>query len=117
MGLLAMQRLQDGRKPSPAALKILESALAPAAPARKHKPKTKLLTRLKDPVAGANPFGVETGQVWISLDPRTEGKRRVLVIGVGATHALVRNTNNEAKSLVALKRFCGKTRKGYRLGP
>lgn len=65
-----------------------------------------------------NEHGVAKDQIWESLDPRdvVEGQpRQVRVLVLGADKALVENLRNGKQTAVSLKRFCGKTLKGFKL--
>lgn len=65
-----------------------------------------------------NEYGVTKDQIWESLDPRdfVDGQQRqVRILLVGDDKALVENLRNGKQTAVALKRFCGKTNKGFKL--
>lgn len=65
-----------------------------------------------------NEHGVERDQIWQSLDPRdlVDGQpRQVRVLVIGAEKALVENLFTGNQTAIALKRFCGKTKKGFKL--
>jgi len=64
-----------------------------------------------------NEYGVERDQVWESLDPRdtVEGRtRQVRVLALGADKVLVENLLNGKRTTIDIKRFNGKTRKGFK---
>lgn len=66
-----------------------------------------------------NKYNVKAGQVWEDLDPRSVSSdgvtRKVHVLEVGLTHALVRSSIRNTKAQIELKRFDGKTKKGFKL--
>ena len=72
----------------------------------------------KPAAEAANTYDIEKDQVWESLDPRhvVDGQpRQVRVVFVGTEQVLIEGLKSGRRTLVAIKRFCGKTRKGFKL--
>lgn len=66
------------------------------------------------PPAGSNPYRVATEEVWLDRDTRNNqsGKsRRVKVLAVGDTHAVVENLDTGTRSAIKLTSFSGKRSK------
>lgn len=67
------------------------------------------------PPAGSNPYGVTKGEIWVDGDKRNADHRgplrRVKVLTVGDTHAVVVNLTSGYRSAIKLANFSGKPRK------
>lgn len=69
-------------------------------------------------VNSTNEYGVEKDQIWESLDPRDKvagQARQVRIVAVGDAKAVAENIRTSKRTLIALKSFNGKTRKGFKL--
>ena len=115
--VLNLRRLSDGFRLSKEATRNLVNALraevtpkrSPSGLPRGFKPANE---------TSANTHGVAADQIWESLDPRDlyDGQaRQVRIVAVGADKALVESLVNGNRTSIALKRFSGKTRKGFKL--
>lgn len=67
------------------------------------------------PPAGSNPFGVAVGEIWVDGDRRNNdhdgSPRRLKVVAIGDTHAVVANMTTGHRSTVKLSNFSGKPKK------
>lgn len=115
--VISLRRLSDGLRLSKVVARALREALLDNPLPRK---KASGVPRSFKPAneTSSNQYNVEKDQIWESLDPRdhVDGEQRqVQVVLVGASHALVDNLRSGQRSAIELKRFSGRTRKGFKL--
>jgi hypothetical protein len=114
--VIKLRRLGEGFRLSKEATKNLVSALRAEFTPRRSA--NGLPRSFKPANETSNMYGVAVNQIWESLDPRDvyDGQaRQVRVVAVGAEKVLVESLTTGSRSSIALKRFCGKTCKGFKL--
>lgn len=122
MGTFSIRWLEDGRavssKNAPKLVRLIsESGLIDQPPRRREEAMTNLSTALKK-VEDSNPYNVVAEQIWEDCDARTtfQGeRRRVRVVSVGSSHAVVENLRNKHRTTIYLTRFKPLKTKGFRL--
>ncbi len=115
--VIRMRRLSDGLRLSK---EVARELLALLIDAPLPKRKASGIPRSFKPAneTSVNLYNVEQDQIWESLDPRdnVDGEQRqVRVAEVGHSHALVDNLRTGQRSAIELKRFSGRTKKGFKL--
>lgn len=115
--VINLRRLNDGFRLSKGAAQNLVAALsAECMPKRRSRGLPRSFKPANE--TSANVHGVAVDQIWESLDPRDiyQGQaRQVRVVAVGAEKALVESLLHGNRTSIALKRFSGKTHKGFKL--
>lgn len=115
--VIKMRRLRDGMRLSRQAAQALRELLLDGLlPKRKASNVPRSFKPANE--TSVNQYNVARDQIWESLDPRdrVDGQpRQVQVVTVGDSHAVVDNLRTGARSAISLKRFSGKTQKGFKL--